>query len=86
MKHKELKKNTKKLILKTQQRLKSTRHPNIDKIYLYAQDPFESKYLFLINKEPSTGLKHLNSSKTFIKYSNDMDDVCTNIIKFNPNK
>ena len=24
--------------------------PNIDKIYLYAKDPYEAKYQFLINK------------------------------------
>ena len=24
--------------------------PNIDKIYLYAEDPFEAKYQYLINK------------------------------------
>ena len=25
--------------------------PHIDKIYLYAKDPFEAKYQYLINKE-----------------------------------
>ena len=25
--------------------------PDIDKIYLYAKDPYEAKYQFLINKE-----------------------------------
>ena len=25
--------------------------PDIDKIYLYAKDPFEAKYQYLINKE-----------------------------------
>ena len=29
--------------------------PNIDKIYLYAKDPNEAKYQFLINKRESTG-------------------------------
>ena len=29
----------------------------------------------LINKRENTGLKYLNSSKTFIEYSNDMDDI-----------
>ena len=29
---------------------------DIDKIYLYAKDPYESKYQFLINKRESTGL------------------------------
>ena len=36
--------------------------------------------------EQSTGLKHLNDSKAFIEYSNDMDDIHKNIEKYNPNK
>ena len=32
--------------------------PDIDKIYLYAKDPYEAKYQFLINKRESTGLTH----------------------------
>ena len=31
--------------------------PDIDKIYLYAKDPYVTKYQFLINKEESKGLK-----------------------------
>ena len=31
---------------------------NIDKTYLYARDPYEAKYQFLINKRESTGFKH----------------------------
>ena len=46
--------------------------PDIDKIYLYAKDPYESKNQFLINKRESTRLKHFNDSKAFIEYSNDM--------------
>ena len=34
--------------------------PHIDKIYLYANDLYEAKYQFLINKRVSTGLKHFN--------------------------
>ena len=41
--------------------------PDIDKTYLYAKDPYEVKYQFLINKRESTGLKHLNHSKVFIE-------------------
>ena len=29
--------------------------PDIDKIYLYAKDPHEAKYQFLINKRENTG-------------------------------
>ena len=38
--------------------------PDIDKIYLYAKDPYEAKYIYLINKR---------------EYSNDMQDVYKNI-------
>ena len=55
---------------------------------LYAKDPYEviSKYHLLINKRKSTGLKHLNDSKAFIEYSNDMDDIYKNIEEYNQNK
>ena len=56
--------------------------PGIDKIYLYAKDPFEAKYQLLINKRDSKGLKYLNDSndsKAFIEHSNDMDDIYKNI-------
>ena len=43
--------------------------PDIDKICLYAKDPFEAKYQFLINKRESAGLKHFNDYKAFNKYS-----------------
>ena len=44
------------------------------------------KIHFFINKRKSTGLKHLNDSKAFIKYSNDRDDIHKNIEEYNPNK
>ena len=40
----------------------------------------------LINERESTGLKHVNDSKAFIEYSNDMNDVYENIEEYNPNK
>ena len=57
---------------------------DIDKTYLYAKYPYESKYQFLINKQ-DTGLKHFNAFKLFIKYSNDMDNIYKNIEEYNPN-
>ena len=60
--------------------------PDIDKIYLYAKDPYEDKYQLLINKRESTGLKHFNDSKACIEYSNDMHDVYENINNYNPIK
>ena len=59
---------------------------DIDKIYLYAKDPYEAKYQFLINKRESTGLKNFNDPKTFIGYSNDMQNVYKNIDEYNPEK
>ena len=53
--------------------------PDIDKTYLYAKDPYEDKYQFLIKKRESIGLKHFNDPKAFIEYSNDMQDVYKNI-------
>ena len=60
--------------------------PDTDKIYLYAKDPYEAKYQFLINKRESTGLKHFNDPKAFIEYSNDMQDVYKNIDEYNTDK
>ena len=59
---------------------------DIDKIYLYAKDPYEEKYQFLINKTESIRLKHFNDPKAFIEYSNDMHDVYGNINYYNPDK
>ena len=41
---------------------------------------------FLGKKRKSTDLKHFNDSKTFIEYSNDMDNVYKNIEDYNSNK
>ena len=60
--------------------------PDIDKIYLYAKDPYEAKYQFLINKWESTGLKNFSDPRAFIEYSNDMQDVYKNIDEYNANK
>ena len=60
--------------------------PDIDKIFLYAKDPYEAKHRFLINKTENPSLKHLNDSKAFTEHSNDMDDIYKNIKEYNPNK
>ena len=60
--------------------------PDIDKIYLYAKDPYEANYQLLINKRQSTGLRYLNDSKAFINYSDDMDDIYKNAEDYNPTK
>ena len=60
--------------------------PDIDKIYLYAKNPYEAKYQYLINKREKVGLDHFDDPKAFIKYSNDMQDVHQNIDDYNPRK
>ena len=37
--------------------------PDIDKIYLYAKDPYEKKYQYLINKREKVGVNHFNDPK-----------------------
>ena len=59
---------------------------DIDKIYLYANDPYVAKYQFLINKRKSIGLKHFNDPKAFNEYSNDLQDVYKNINEYNRDK
>ena len=59
---------------------------DIDKIYMYAKDPYEDKYQYLINKRESVGLKHFNDPKAFIEYSNDMHSLYKNIDHYNLNK
>ena len=54
--------------------------PDIDKIYLYAKDPYEAKYQLFKNS------KYLNDSKAFIEYSNYMDGIYKKIKENNPNK
>ena len=56
------------------------------KIYLYAKDPYEAKYQYLINKREGVGMNHFNDPKAFIEYSNDIDDVYKNIDEYNPDK
>ena len=60
--------------------------PDIEKIYFYAKDPYESKYQYFINKRESVGINHFNDPKAFIDYSNDMHDVYENIDDYNPDK
>ena len=60
--------------------------PDIDKIYLYAKDPYETKYQYLINKREKEGLDHFDDPKAFMEYSNDMQDVYKNIEDYNPIK
>ena len=49
--------------------------PDIDKIYLYAKDPYEAKYQYLINERERVGINLLNDPKAFIEYFNYMHKV-----------
>ena len=60
--------------------------PDIDKRYLYAKNPYEAKYQYLINKREKVELDHFEDPKAFIEYSNDMQDVYKNIEDYNPGK
>ena len=63
-----------------------TNQPDIDKIYLYAKDPYVAKYQYLINKLEKVALNHYDDSKAFIEYSNGMQDVYKNIEEYNLGK
>ena len=62
------------------------KQPDIDKIYLYAKDPYEAKYQYLIKIREKVGLEHFNDPKAFIEYSNDMQDVYKNIDEYSIDK
>ena len=68
--------------------LNSIKHqrPDIDKIYLYVQDPFESKYHLLINGIEKVGIEILENPKAFIDNSQIIDDVYENLKDYNPKK
>ena len=61
-------------------------HQIFHKIYLYAKEPCEAKYQYLINKREKVGLTHYDDPKAFIEYSNDMQDVFKNIGEINLGK
>ena len=60
--------------------------PDIEKIYIYAKDPYEKKYQYLINKREKVGLDHFKDPKAFMEHPNDMQDVYKNIENYNPGK
>ena len=60
--------------------------PDIDKIYLYAKDPYETKYTYEKYPYEKVGLDQFNDLKAFMEYSNDMQDLYKNIEDYNPIK
>ena len=59
---------------------------HIDKIYLYAKDPFEGKDQYLIKSRKKVGLHYFNAAKAFMDYSNNIQDVYKNIEEYNQGK
>ena len=53
---------------------------------MYAKDPYEAKYQFLIKKRENVGIKRLNDPKAFIECFNKMHKVYKNIDNYNPDK
>ena len=53
---------------------------------MYAKDPYEAKYQYLINIREKVSIYHLDDPKAFIEYSNDTGDVYKNINEYNLNK
>ena len=53
---------------------------------MYAKDPYEAKYQYLINKREGVDIDHFNNLKAFIEYSNDMHDAYKNIDEYNTGK
>ena len=60
--------------------------PDIDKIFLYAKDPYEAKYQYLIKICEKAGLNHFDDPKAFMEYSDDMQYAYKNIEEYNPGK
>ena len=56
--------------------------PDIDEIYLYAKDPYEAKYQYLINKRESVGINYFNNPKAVMEYSN----VYKDLNEYNPDR
>ena len=58
--------------------------PDIHKIYLYAKDPYEAKYQYLIKIREKVCIGHHKDPRAYIEYSNNMHDVYKNIGEYNP--
>ena len=53
---------------------------------MYAKDPYEAKYQYLINICEEVGIDHHDDPKAYIEYSNNVHDVYKNINYYNPYK
>ena len=53
---------------------------------MYAKDPYEAKYQYLIKEREKVGLNHYHDPKAFIEYSNNIQDDYKNIDVCNTDK
>ena len=60
--------------------------PDIDKIYLYVKDLFESKYQLLVNGREKVGKENLRNPQAFIDYSQTIAGVYKNLENYDPTK
>ena len=60
--------------------------PDIDKIYLYVEDLFESRYQLLIKGQEKVKIKQAKNQKALIDYSQTTDGVYENLKDYNPKK
>ena len=51
--------------------------PDFDKVHLYAKDPYESKYQYLINKRENVGINHFKDPKLLLS----IQIICMMFIK-----
>ena len=58
---------------------KNHQRTDIEKIYSYVKNKFESKYQLLINGREKSGIKISKNSKAFIDFSQTIDDVYENL-------
>ena len=66
--------------------LRKHQRPDIDKIFLYVKDQFESKYQLFINGREKVGIEKLKNPKAFIDYSQTVDDVYETLEDYNRTK
>ena len=73
---------------KTNALLKLIKHqrPDIDEIYSYIKNPFESNYQLLINKREKVEIKKLKNPEAFIEYSQTINDAYENLEEYNLTK
>ena len=60
--------------------------PDVDKVWFYVKDQFESKYQLLINRREKVGVKHERIPKALVNYCQTINDVHEILEHYNPTK